>query len=412
MTSRNLVTSFKVSCCAAGWRDWFFLTLETSSGVTGSAEFTESNGPKQGILTTVHEVAQKVIGSDPRDLENIVSALRRQFRQSLGGTTWKAIASVENALWDLRSKIENVTIDQIVDSSHKRNIESVSVYWSHCGTTRIRAAKAVSRPAVRTLADLQALGDEVVAEGFVAFKTNIFDFSDIAKLLMPGFSPETNSPALVGMDQLSFIEKTLESLTRNGEHPVKPIVDLNYNLNPSCYGDLIASVKRFKPNWIEIDFASSIDLHHLPLNKEVRICTGENLLGLDAYEPYLRSEKIDIISIDLLWNGLSESIAIAQRAIALGKKVTIHNYYSHFATSMALIFLDLLPETELLEFDNDDVPWRDDIVVTKYKVNCGQISHQPSLGWGNQINDDLIDSISSPSVARHRALLKFLSGLV
>lgn len=412
MTSRILVTTFKISCCAAGWRDWFFLTLEASSGATGSAEFTESNGPKQSILTTVHEVAQKVIGSDPRDLENIVRALRRQFRQSLGGTTWKAIASVENALWDLRSKLENATIEQIVDSGYKRNSDSVPVYWSHCGTTRIRAAEAIGKSPIRTLTDLQKLGDEVVAGKFSAFKTNIFDFSERATVLMPGFSPETNSPALVGKDRLFLIENTLEALTRNGGHPVKPIVDLNYNLESSSYGDLLTRVQRFKPKWIEIDFESLTDLRHLPVDNEVQICTGENLLGLDAYEPYLRSEKINIISIDLLWNGLSESISIAKRAIALGKMVTVHNYYSHFATSMALVFSDLLPETELLEFDNDDVSWRDDIVVNSHKVQNGQISHQLSLGWGNQIKDDLIDLLSSPRVERYRALLDFLNSFV
>jgi galactonate dehydratase len=147
----------------------------------------------------------------------------------------------------------------------------------------------------------------------------------------------------------------------------------------------------------------------LPMTSTVSICTGENLLGLEAYEPFLRSKEINIISIDLLWNGLSESVLIAKRALALGKKVTIHNYYSHFATSMALTFTEILPETELLEFDNDDVPWRENVVLTCHQNQDGQIRHQSALGWGNEIREDVISGITSERVEHYRSLVNFLN---
>jgi len=412
VTDQTIIHTFAIHSCPAGWRDWFFLTFETSSGTQGTSEFTESNGPKTGLLTTVHEAASQVIGCDPRDVENITKALRRQFQQSLGGTTWKAIAAVENALWDLRSKLEGVTISHLIDGKSNSATNSIPVYWSHCGTSRIRASELIGRPPILSISDLQKIGEEVVSEKFSAFKTNIFDFMKSPKVLMPGFSPEVFAPELVGKDKHFLIEDALDAFTQNGTQPIQPIVDLNYNVEPSSYKDLISRIQRFEPKWIEIDFRSQFDLKNLPMTSEVPICTGENLLGLDAYEPYLRSRKISIISIDLLWNGLSESVLIARRALAMGKKVTVHNYYSHFATSMALTFAELLSDNELLEFDYDDVPWRENIVTKNHRAQEGQIQFQSSLGWGNEIKECVIGGLTSERVESYRALVNSLTGFL
>ena len=104
--------------------------------------------------------------------------------------------------------------------------------------------------------------------------------------------------------------------------------------------------------------------------------------------PILNDPRIQIVSIDLLWNGLSESVKIAHRAIAHGKKVAIHNYYGGLATSMALNFLSLLPpeHLELVEFDFDDVPWRDNIIANPAKFENGFLSLDLGLGWSSDLN--------------------------
>ena len=101
----------------------------------------------------------------------------------------------------------------------------------------------------------------------------------------------------------------------------------------------------------------------------------------------MSNPAIQIISIDLLWNGLTESLRIAQSAIQAGKKVTVHNYYGSFATSMALMFASMLPThcVELFEFDFDDVPWRDDIVEKKPILKAGNLVFQNGLGWNNSL---------------------------
>ena len=55
MTSQSKLSSFEIVVCDAGWRDWFYLVFNSSCGHTGISEFTESHGPKIGLIASIHE---------------------------------------------------------------------------------------------------------------------------------------------------------------------------------------------------------------------------------------------------------------------------------------------------------------------------------------------------------------------
>ena len=50
--------------------------------------------------------------------------------------------------------------------------DRIPVYWSHCGSYRLRNPDIIGTPAVRTYDDMTRLGAEVKARGFTALKTN------------------------------------------------------------------------------------------------------------------------------------------------------------------------------------------------------------------------------------------------
>ena len=66
----------------------------------------------------------------------------------------KAIAAVENALLDIKGKSLGVPVSDLAGG---RLRDRLPVYWSHCGTTRVRAASLVEKPAVRSHEDLDLL---------------------------------------------------------------------------------------------------------------------------------------------------------------------------------------------------------------------------------------------------------------
>jgi galactonate dehydratase len=387
-------TSFEVFRVEAGWRDWLFLQIETSSGVHGDSEFTDSNGSTASLVTAVKEVSSLLVGQEVADVTLIVEALRKKYRQSLPGIMWKAISAVENALWDLQSKIKEKPIQEFFpDRLTSRHYLDARAYWSHCPTTRIRAAEKVLAHPIRTLTDLNNLGLEISNLGFVAFKTNLVGLNPIPQVFMPGFNRNFSylSQSLPRAFSTDF-QEVIDSICKF-DQSLEVIIDFNFNVDLTDFLEIQRNLTGQKIRWLEIDFDDHLIYESILNSAEFPICTGENILGLWHYLQLINDSRIEIVSVDLIWNGLSESLKIAHAAIGKGKRVAVHNYYGGLASSMACVFLEMLPEEalELVEFDFDDVPWRDLIVSNPITIENGSVRHVNELGWNNELILDRVD---------------------
>jgi galactonate dehydratase len=336
----------------------------------------------------VENISANLIGKEITDVMVMVEALRRKYRQSLPGLIWKSISAVENSLWDVLSKIEEKPIAHYFNRSiDAGQVNKYSAYWSHCPTTRIRASEHINSPAVTDHDDLKTLGLEISKTGFTAIKTNLVSLDPTPRIYMPGFNPKLNfTPEKIPLNYNIELSDILNSIsTCNLE--LEFILDANFNLNLTEFQKIQDVLLEKNIKWIEIDF-DDFDLYSKILDvAKIPICSGENVLGLWNYIHLLNDPRIEIVSIDLLWNGLCESLRIAERAIAAGKKIAVHNYYGGLATSMACLFLSMLPSSslELIEFDYDDVPWRDEIITNPVMFDHGSLLYQTNLGWNNNV---------------------------
>src|ERR1700726_3736419 len=163
------IARFEDLHCDAGWRTFSFLKVTTYDGVIGWSEYTEADGSR-GLTSVIHGMADALIGQDPRPVHAISSLLYVKTQQAPNGVNQRAIAAIENALLDIKGKSLGVPVYELFGGPVRTRIP---VYWSHCGTYRVRDPHLVGKPPVRTYDDLSALGKEVKAKGFKALKTNI-----------------------------------------------------------------------------------------------------------------------------------------------------------------------------------------------------------------------------------------------
>jgi L-alanine-DL-glutamate epimerase-like enolase superfamily enzyme len=89
-----------------------------------------------------------MIGEDPRAVQRLYWDMLRLFRQNLGGTSHKAIAGVELALWDIKAKALGVPVYELFGGPFR---DSVRLYWSHRGTTRARYAERWLRTTITVI---------------------------------------------------------------------------------------------------------------------------------------------------------------------------------------------------------------------------------------------------------------------
>jgi len=95
--------------------------------------------------------------------------MHSRTRQSPGSVVQKAIGGIENALWDIKSKALSVPVYELFGGAVR---ESIPLYWSHCGTSRVRAWDKIQKPQIASYEDVSMFGQEVRSSGYKAIKTN------------------------------------------------------------------------------------------------------------------------------------------------------------------------------------------------------------------------------------------------
>src|SRR5882724_2449204 len=213
--------------CNAGWRDFSFLKITTDEGLVGWSEYNEGYG-SAGLTAVIRRMAQGLIGQDPRPIEHIMTTQYAITRQAPGGLNQQAMAAIENALLDVKAKALGVPVHALFGGPVR---DRLPLYWSHCGSYRLRNAEMMKVDPVRSFDDVVKLGKHVKDSGFKALKTNIFRFDlDPPSMHQPGFARGPGHP------ELNADRATLAAITdglaafRQGTGPEVGIhLDTNFN---------------------------------------------------------------------------------------------------------------------------------------------------------------------------------------
>jgi len=379
------VASLETLICDAGWRPWIFVKATTDDGLVGWAEVTDSHGSPRGLAGIVEDLAPLVVGRDPRPVERIYWDLYRHTRQSPGSVIAKALAAIENSLLDLKGKALGVPVHELFGGPTR---DTIPLYWSHCGTTRARAWQVTGTPKLGSYDDVKALGREVVEGGYGAFKTNIVVPGEEPAVLMPGFG-EGGGAQQAGEIGDALV-RLLEAFAEGTGGTARPIVDLNFNLEPEGILGIARRLEPFDLLWLEVDLFDPAALAVVRQRAPMPICSGENLYGSRQFRPFFEAAALDVASVDVIWNGFHQAKKIADLAETFEVNCAPHNYYSHLATFMAAQWCAAIPNARILEFDVDDVPWRDELVTALPAIEAGELTVPDAPGWGADVVEDVL----------------------
>lgn len=372
----------------AGWRTFSFLKLTTDDGLIGWSEFTEGDGSR-GLSAVIHALAEPLIGEDPRAIQRIVSTLYVRTVQAPQGVNSRAIAALELALLDLKAKALGVPVYELFGGPVR---DRIPVYWSHCGSYRVRHGDLLGTPPLRTLDDVAALGAEVKRRGFKALKTNVLVPED-GRLtnFQPGFGrtpgfPELNPDRRV----LAAIADELAAFRQGAGAEMGLHLDVNYHFKTEGFIKVAKAVEPFDMTWLEIDTWDPEGLAVIRRNAACPIASCESLTGRRAFRPYLDAYAMDVAIIDVVWNGFLESIKIAAMAEAYELNVAPHNYYGHLASAVSAHFCAVVPNLRVMETDVDSAPWRDELFTQAMVIENGDMLVPTGPGWGTEVNEEAV----------------------
>jgi L-alanine-DL-glutamate epimerase-like enolase superfamily enzyme len=111
----------------------------------------------------------------------------------------------------------------------------------------------------------------------------------------------------------------------------------------------------------------------------------------------LQGQVTDVVMIETLSNGLTESRRIAEMAELYGVTVSPHNWMSPLGTLINAQLCAALPNVEILEIDIDDVPWKMDLLTEPFQIEDGQLVVSDRPGWGSAIDEEVVRAHPLPA---------------
>ncbi len=116
-----IIKDIKIFVCSPG-RNFVTVKIITDSGIYGLGDAT-LNGREMAVSAYLEEhVAPCLIGRDPQAIEDIWQYLYRGVYWRRGAVTMAAIAAIDMALWDIKGKIAEMPVYQLLGGRSRKGV--------------------------------------------------------------------------------------------------------------------------------------------------------------------------------------------------------------------------------------------------------------------------------------------------
>jgi galactonate dehydratase len=352
------ITRLETFLANAGLRNYLFLRLTTDTGHTGLGE-ASLEWQEQTVQTLVHEwVEDRVLGSDPFDVERLIGGLIRDQYQG-GATVLTAISGVEIACWDLIGKACGQPVYRLLGGRVRDRLPAYANGWYG---------------GARTAEDYATKAREVVERGYRAMK---FDPFGIAWKEMTG-------------DEMQEAERIVGAVRKAVGDQVGLMIEVHGRLSVGCAIEMGRRLAPYRPAWYEEPVAPLA----LELLREVKaalpfsVAAGERLYTLEEFERLLGLRACDVVQPDLAHcGGLWVGKKIAALAQARDVLVAPHCSVGPVALAAAVHFGWSTPNVAVQEnFAEYDVPWRTELVRGSAICRDGEFALPEMPGLGVELN--------------------------
>ena len=372
----------------AGWFTISYLKVTTDDGLVGWSEYRTDAG-NAGLTAVIRALGALLLGADPRRIESIEALLRARTAQAPGGVNRHAIAALVNALFDIKAKALGVPVSSLFGGPAR---DRIPLYWSHCGSYRMRHAGILGTAPIRTLDDIVLLGQEVKARGFKALKTSLMPLENgQLRSFGPGFGWSPGFPALNPEPALARDAAAVLAAFRAGAgEGVALMLDANCHFKPEGFMHIARAVAPLGLTWLELDTSEPRALARIRQANLCPIASYETLYGRHALRPYLDAQAADVAIVDANWNGLLEAVKMATLADSYDVNVATHSYGGCLGECIGAQFAAAIPNLRIMEIDIDHAPWARQFVTHPPLIENGELVLSDRPGWGTDVNEEAV----------------------
>lgn len=385
------ITRIETLAADAGYRTASYVKLHTDEGLVGWSEFYDGFAGV-ALAPIIEGFGRTALGMDPTAWARVGESLHATTRLASGGLSHQAIAAIENACLDVCAKARGVPVYALFGGPFR---DRVPVYWTHCGSYRVRHAAfydSLGLPPVRSLDDFTRLGREAAEAGFKVLKTNpvFFDgarpqFFNGGFRIEPGFLDRSISDA-----RIEAVVQQMLALRQGAGPGMGLMLDVSFSQRTEGYLRLARRLEVMELYWLELDIRDPQALALIRQGTRTPIASLESLHGPHEYRPYLEARGVDTAIVDPLWNGVAQSVRIASLADVFETHVAPHNPVGELGNLMSAHFCAAVPNLRILELRHDEAPWSRGFVTRPAEVVDGELLIPDTPGWGAEVDEEAL----------------------
>lgn len=343
---------------------WCFLKISTDQGVVGWGE-PVLEGRAEAVRATVEELADYLIGRDPRRIEDIWTVLYRGGFYRGGGIHMSALAGIDQALWDIKGRALGVPVHELLGGQLR---ERIKVYSWIGGDRPAETARQAT---------------EAVGRGFTAVKMN--------------------GPAeLQYIDTRDKVETVVSNVVT-----IRAAVGPNIGIGVDFHGRvhrpmakvLLEALSPYNLMFVEEPVLNEHwdGLADLFRNSTTPIATGERLYSRWDFKGLLASGSVDIIQPDLSHcGGISEVRKVAAMAEAYDVALAPHCPLGPIALASCLA-VDAVSYNAVIQEQSLGIHYNTSNDLLDYIVDPGVFEYSEGMvtipqgpGLGIEVNEEYV----------------------
>ena len=348
-----------------GKRQTLIVEIHTDAGIVG---WGECYGPPAISRAAIESVFKaQVVGLDPFDVEVIWEHLYNRIKDyGASGMTISAISGIDIALWDIIGKTLSKPVHKLIGGAFRERVlaYATGLYFK----------------------DFDRLTEEAVEEA-AAFKARGFRAVKMK----------------IGLGDLDRDVARVAAVRDELGAEIRLMVDANH-----CFSvpDAIRIGRRLQEldiYWFEEPISPEDLDGYVVVTRalDMAVAGGENEFTRYGFRDILVRKAMDIVQPDICAaGGLTECKKIAAMAAAHGVECVPHAWGSAIGLAATLQFLAALPDQPpslfpmplMLEFEQEENPFRDRLAVTPIEHKDGYVDIPNGPGLGIEIDRTVLDT--------------------
>jgi L-alanine-DL-glutamate epimerase-like enolase superfamily enzyme len=348
--------------------DLTMLRVHTDEGVVGLGE-TFPQAEMEGAA--LHgPIADQVLGRDPTSLSGIRDDLLTYFNYyGHAGAEHRALSALDIALWDLKGKLADEPIYQLLGGRARDRIPTYNTCYD-------REYDFMEQPA--------ELAESLLAEGITSMKIWPFD----------EFAPKTRGQRISTAD-LEVGLRPLREIREAVGDEMDVAVEFHGLWGLTAAKRLVAAVEPYDPIWVEdVVRKGHFDAYRrLGRETDVPLCVSERLVGEYEFAQAIETGAVDVVMPDLCWTGgLSAGRAVASMADAAHLPVAPHNSGGPVLHRANAHLSAAVPNLYVMEAIRDRYDgWHNNLVTEPLSVEDGTLPVPDGPGLGTEFDASLLD---------------------